>query len=81
MQGQNGGAATWSVAAHWVPWPWSFLGGAGHSQAPPVFCLGPPCLAIEQSEMAATCARLGDSQVKPSCESRLAAASAKPGAI
>ena len=36
--------------------------------------------AIKQSEMAVTCAGLGDSQVKPSCESRLAAASARPGA-
>ena len=30
--------------------------------------------------MAATCAGLGDSQVKPSCESRLVADSAVPGA-
>ena len=29
--------------------------------------------------MAATCAGLGDSQAKPSCESRLVAASARPG--
>ena len=31
--------------------------------------------------MAANCAGLGDSQVKPSCESRLAAASAGPGPL
>ena len=37
-------------------------------------------LTIKQSEMAAICAGLGGSQVKPSCESKLAAASAGPGA-
>ena len=37
-----------------------------------------PVWAVEQSEMAATGAGLGDSQVKPSCESRLAAASPRP---
>ena len=31
--------------------------------------------------MAATCVGLGDSQVKPDCESRLAAASAVPGTL
>ena len=31
--------------------------------------------------MAATCAGLGDSQAKPSCESRLAAASAELGPL
>ena len=36
---------------------------------------GHPARAIKPSEMAATCAGLGDSQVKPSCESRLVAAS------
>ena len=41
---------------------------------------GPPCTAIKQSEMAATCAGLGDSQGMPKCESRQAAASARPGA-
>ena len=40
---------------------------------------GYPALAIKQSEMAAICAGLGDSQAKPSCESRLAAASVGPG--
>ena len=44
-----------------------------------VFPPGHPAWAIKQFEMAATCAGLGDSQVKPSCESRLAAASAGPG--
>ena len=33
---------------------------------------------LKQFEMAATCAGLGDSQAKPSCEHRLAAASARP---
>ena len=44
------------------------------------FALGHPAGAIKQSEMAAACAELGDSQGKPSCESRLAAASPGPGA-
>ena len=48
------------------------------------FAWGHPALAIKQSEKAATCAELGDSQVKPSCDSNLAAASAsasaRPGA-
>ena len=56
-----------------------FPGGAGQDQHRPVFFLGPPCLNLKHSEMAATCARLGDSQVKPSCESRLTDASAGPG--
>ena len=36
-----------------------------------------PAWAIKQSEMASTCVGLGDSQVKPSYESRLAAPSAR----
>ena len=39
-----------------------------------------PARAVEQSEMAANCAGLGDSQAKITCESRLAAAIAGPGA-
>ena len=39
-----------------------------------------PVWAVKQSEMTAVCVGLGDSLVKPSCESRLAAASAGPGA-
>ena len=35
------------------------------------FALGHPGRALEQSEMAATCAGLERSQAKPSCESRL----------
>ena len=37
-------------------------------------------LYIKQPEMAVTCAGLGDSQAKPSCESRVATASARSGA-
>ena len=81
MQGQGAGAPTWSVAVHWVHWPWGFPGSAGQGQPPPVFCLGPPCLSLKQSEVAATFAGLGDSQEKPICESRLAAASARPRVI
>ena len=47
MQGQDGGALTWSIAVHWVFWPWGFLGGAGQDQPPPVFCMGPPCLSYK----------------------------------
>ena len=39
VQGQVGGSPKRSVAAHWVCWPWGFLGGAGQGQPPPVFCL------------------------------------------
>ena len=79
LQGEGGGAPMWSVAVHWVHWPWGFLGGAGQGQTLPVFCLGPPYLNYKEFEMAATCAGLGDSQGKPSCDSRLAASSAVPG--
>ena len=64
MQGQDGGALMWSVAVQWVCRPWGFLGSAGHVQPPPLFCLGHPAYAIQQSEMAATCAGLGDSWTK-----------------
>ena len=80
MQGQGGDTPTWSVAIHSVCWLWGFPGGADQCQPPPEFAQGHPTGAIKQSEMAATCAGLGDSQVKPSCESRLAAARARPGA-
>ena len=53
-----------------------FLGGAGQAQPQPVFLLRHPAWAIKQSEMATTYATLGDSQVKPSCDSNLAAARA-----
>ena len=49
---------------------WSVAGytGSGVSlivQPPPVSSWGHPAWAIKHSEMAATCAGLGDSQVKP----------------
>ena len=47
MQEQGGGALTWSVAVHWVSWPWCFLGSAGQGQPPPVFGLEPPCLSYK----------------------------------
>ena len=50
------------------------------SSPTPVFCPGPPCLSLKQYEMVATCAGLGDSQLKPSYESRLVASGAGPGA-
>ena len=43
------------------------------------FAWGYSALDIKQSVMAPTCAGLGDSQEKPSCESRLAAAGARSG--
>ena len=78
LWGQVGGTLMLSVEVHWVHWPWGLLDGAGQGQPPPVFCLGPRCLVIKQSEVAATCGGLGDSQVKPIYESRLAVASAWP---
>ena len=47
MQGQGGGTAMWTVAVHWVHWPWGFPDGTGKGQLPPVFCLGPPCLSYK----------------------------------
>ena len=47
VEGQGGGALMWSVAIHWVRWPWGFLGGTGQGQPPPVFCQGPPCLSYK----------------------------------
>ena len=44
------------------------------------FAWGHFAWAIKWSEVAATCAVLGGSQAKLSCESRLAVASARPGA-
>ena len=80
MQGQGGSALMWFVAVHWVHWPWDFPGGTDRGQPPLCFAQDQPASTVNQSEMAATCAGLGDSQVKPSCESRLVAASAGPGA-
>ena len=71
MNGQGGGAPMWSLAVHW-----SFQGDAGQGQPPPMFVPGYSDLSIKQSEVVATCAGLGDSQVKPNCESRLGAISA-----
>ena len=80
MQGQGSVAPTWSIAVHCVCWPWGYLGVAGQGQPPPEFYPRPPCLSMKQSAMVATCAGVRDSQVKPTCEPRLAAASARPGA-
>ena len=80
MHGQDGGTLKWYVAIHWVWWPWGFPGGASQGQPSPVFCSGPPGLSYKASEMAATCAGLGDSQAKPNCKSRWATASARLGA-
>ena len=74
MHGQGGDPLTWSVAIQCVSCPWCFLCGAGQGQPPPVFCLGHSAWAVKQSEMAANCAGLGDSQAKPNCDSNLAAA-------
>ena len=70
----------WPVAVHWVYMSWSFPGGAGQVQPHMYSAQGHPAWPIEQSEMAATCVGLGDSQAKPSFESWLAAAIAVPGA-
>ena len=79
MQGQGAGTPAWSVASHWVLSLWGFLGDADQGQPPAVFCPGTPAWPIKQSEMAATCSGLGDSQAKPSYESRLAAINVGPG--
>ena len=48
--------------------------------APTCVLPGASFLSLKQSEVAATCSGLGDSQAKPSCETKLAAASAGSGA-
>ena len=75
MQGLVGGTPVWSVAG-------SVISPIVQAKASPNLCSaqGYPARAIKQSEMAATCAWLGDSQAKPSCESRLAAANGGRGA-
>ena len=80
MWGQGGAALMWSVVVYWVCRLWGFPGNVDQGQPPPMFCPGNPASAIKQCEMSATCAGLGDSQAKLSCESKLAAASARPGA-
>ena len=81
VQGQGGGTLTWPVAVHWVCRLSSFLDGAGQGQPHLCSTWGHCAWAIKQSEMAATCAELGDSQAKPNCESSLAAASARIGPL
>ena len=71
MQGQNGGAPMWSVAVHWVPRFWGYPGGAGQGQLSLVFFPGPPCMSYKAIRDGCYCAVIGDSQAKPSCESRL----------
>ena len=80
MQGQGGGALMQSIAVSSVCWSWAFPGGVGQGQPQPVFFPEPPCWSYKQPEMTVSCAELGESRVKPSCESSLAFVSAGPGA-
>ena len=79
MQGQGGGASVWSVAVHWVHWPW--VSWVVQAKVSPHLCFAwvHPSWAIKQSEKVATCAVLIDFQAKSSCETNLAAASAWTG--
>ena len=80
MQGQGGGAPTWSVAVCWVCRLWGFLGGAGQGQPPPVFFPGSPGVSYT-----AVCRWLllvlglyyFWLLVEPKCDPKLAAASAR----
>ena len=47
VQGQDDVTQMWSVAVHWVHWPWGFPGGAGQGQPPSVFSLEPPCMSYK----------------------------------
>ena len=47
MQGQGGDALTWSVAVHWLCWPWDFLSGTGQGQPPPMICPEAPFLTYK----------------------------------
>ena len=80
MQGQGGSAPKWSVALHWVSWPWGFLDMQAKVSPYQCFAWGCPSYAIKLSEKAPAFAGLGDSQAKPNCETNLPAASAHPGA-
>ena len=80
MQGQGGSAPMWSIALHWVHRPLGFPGAQAKVSPHLCFAWGHPTRAIKQSETAATCGGLRESQVKPSCESRLSAACAGPEA-
>ena len=46
VQGQGGGAPTWSVAVHWVHWLWGFPSDAGQGQTLLVFFPGLTCLSL-----------------------------------
>ena len=63
MQGQGGGAPTWSVAVHWVFGPGVFW--VGQVKVSLHLCLtwGHAACAIKQSEMAATFADPGEAKL------------------
>ena len=80
MQGQGDGASMWSVVSTGCAGPG--VSWVVQAKVSPHLCFawGHLASAIKQSEMAASCAGLEDSQAKPSCESRLVAPSARSGA-
>ena len=59
MQGQGGGAPTWSVAVHWVCWPWCFPGGTGQGQFSPHLCFAWGTLPELQSNLSGLLLVLG----------------------
>ena len=70
MQGQGGDAPRWSIAIHWVCWPWGLLGDT----APTCVLSKAPCLSCKSIlRWLLTSAGLRDPQVKLSCDSTLAA--------
>ena len=81
VQGQGGGALTWSVAVHWVCWSSGFPSGAGQVQPPPVFWLGLPFLSYKAIWDGCYLWVAWRFPIEcPSCETMLAAAGAGPGA-
>ena len=76
VQGQGGGALTWSVVAHWVHRLWGFPVSPGQGQPPPVFWPGPLCLSYKAIWDGCYLCWAWRFHGKPSCESRLAAANA-----
>ena len=79
LQGLGGGALIWSVAVQWVPRPWVFLVWCKPRSAPT--CVLPVATLHElYSSLKWLLLVLGLEIPMQSCESRLAATSAGPGA-
>ena len=82
MQGQGSYALTWSIVVHWVCRLWDFLGGAGQGKTPPVLpgATLPELLSNLRWLLHVLSLEIPRQSQAGLGESRLAAASARPGA-